>query len=125
MIVFIDDDQDLLDINLDLFSDHPNVFGFVNPLEAVLFVKKNLSKITSIIIDQHMRPLSGNECVKIFRVLNYIGLVVILSGDDSPLPQLDLIDFENDIGIKQHTQFALKPFDINQLKVMVDAHKGH
>ena len=115
MIVFLDDEQNIVEIYTDetkRLLKCANVFGFTDPIECIDFVKKNLTKTTLFSTDYSMSPIKGVEIIKAFRILGLRCKCVIITGMEDVLESAQLISFESSLNIELKTWFKQTPVDI-------------
>lgn len=121
MIVVIDDELEILDLYSEVLSGLSEFASFSDPLNAVRYIKSNMSDVSAIIVDQSMRPLTGSECIKILRILGFDKKIVMVSGIDCIEIHLDVMDFERDISCgscgnrEGKTSFLTKPIKPSEL----------
>ena len=115
MIVFIDDEKEILDVYLQYMSlEMPErlCFTFSNPIEGIDFIVKHKQLISVVVVDQNMTPMRGIEVIKSLRLLDVDCKFIINTGCENPVDSMDLIYFEGILNGSHKTVFSEKCYSI-------------
>jgi DNA-binding NtrC family response regulator len=114
MIVFIDDDQEILEVLKDYFEEKYEIAVFQDPREALRYIEDNRKIVEVVITDYKMPNINGIDVARRVRQAEDNILVILMSG---------FVDFENvQDYLKQRLiyQFVNKPFSLERLAQTVD-----
>lgn len=112
-ILLVDDDHEIRDLIVSIFSSKYNIYEAKNGIEALKILEKRA--VSLIITDQMMPKMDGNQFVSEVRSnINIAHLpVIMLTAKDS------LVDLINSTE-KGVDVFVSKPFDLNYLKLKIE-----
>lgn len=109
-IMLVDDEEWIVDVTSRLLSSLGyEVEAFLHPLEALERFKSGSSEFSLVLTDQNMPHMKGAELIMAVRKIRSDIPIVMMSGNVSPLPEDDSI------------QFMAKPFRLGDLKEVLSA----
>ena len=91
-ILLVDDELDIVNsVKRWLKADGFNVYGFINPLQALEYFQNNYDKIDLVLSDITMRKMNGYELVKKIKAIRPEIKVVFMTALDTDLLELSKI----------------------------------
>ncbi|MGQ9806497.1 MAG: response regulator [Chlorobiales bacterium] len=118
MIVFIDDDTQILEVLNDFFSDLYEVKTFDQPWQALRFIEDNKGLIEVCIIDYKMPTANGVDIAKKIRAVDPNIMIILMSGF------VDFPTIEEHLKSRLIYQFINKPFVLERMAQTIEtAHK--
>jgi len=80
MIVFIDDDTQILEVLNDFFSDLYEVKTFDQPWQALRFIEDNKKMVEVCVTDYKMPTVNGVELAKKIHAVDPNIMIILMSG---------------------------------------------
>lgn len=114
MIVFVDDDPQILDVLRDFFSDIYEVKAFDNPWNALRFIEENKGLVEVCVTDYKMPMTNGIELAKKIRAVDPNIMIVLMSGF------VDFPTIEEHLKARLIYQFINKPFVLERMAQTIE-----
>ncbi|MFN3561319.1 MAG: response regulator [Chloroherpetonaceae bacterium] len=114
MIVFIDDDTQILEVLNDFFSDLYEVKTFDQPWQALRFIEDNKKLIEVCVLDYKMPTANGIELAKKIRAVDSNIMLVLMSGF------VDFPTIEEHLKSRLIYQFINKPFVLERMAQTIE-----
>ncbi len=114
MIVFVDDDPQILEVLNDFFSDLYEVKTFDQPWQALRFVEDNKKLIEVCVTDYKMSPINGIELAKKICAADPNIMIILMSGF------VDFPTVEEYLKSRLIYQFINKPFVLERMAQVIE-----
>ncbi len=114
MIVFIDDDTQILEVLKDFFSDLYEVKTFDQPWQALRFIEDNKKFIEVCVTDYKMPTANGIELAKKIRAVDPNIMIILMSGF------VDFPTIEEHLKSRLIYQFINKPFVLERMAQTIE-----
>lgn len=114
MIVFIDDDTQILEVLNDFFSDLYQVKTFDQPWTALRFIEEHRGMIEVCVTDYKMPTANGIELAKKIHVADPKIMLVLMSGF------VDFPTIEEHLKSRLIYQFINKPFVLERMAQTIE-----
>lgn len=114
MIIFIDDDTQILEVLKDFFSDLYEVKTFNQPWQALRFIEENKGLVEVCVTDYKMPSINGIELAKKIRAVDPNVMIVLMSGF------VDFPTVEEHLKSRLIYQFVNKPFVLERMAQTIE-----
>lgn len=114
MIVFIDDDTQILEVLNDFFSDLYEVKTFDQPWQALRFIEDNKKLVKVCVLDYKMPTANGIELAKKIRAVDPNIMIILMSGF------VDFPTIEEHLKSRLIYQFINKPFVLERMAQTIE-----
>jgi DNA-binding NtrC family response regulator len=111
-ILFVDDEQFIVNTLRDLFDDEYQVFTATNPIEALEIVKTNTIKM--VVSDQRMPEMLGHQLLREIRKVSPNTVRILLTGYS------DLDAIINSVNTGEIFRYINKPWNTEKLIQLID-----
>jgi FixJ family two-component response regulator len=128
VIVFIDDDKSIIKLFKSFFTEFikEEAVFFLDPVEALTYIKENVDKITCISTDKLMPAVSGLDLIRVARLVGYKKKIFMLTGFEDVSDSSDIAQLEAQlhIEVEKRTEIMEKPQPVDAyLERVSDASK--